>query len=72
MGYAERISQASEVTRRSFVKAAAVVSALAAVAATGCQGQVAPEEGAEGSAGAEPTPTQDRDLLSGEWVSAAC
>ena len=68
MGYVDRIAQSQGVSRRGFV-AGAAASALAAAALAGCQPQVTADDKKKAD---EPEPTLGRDLVSGEWVSAAC
>ena len=65
MSYLERI-QSSDISRRGFVKAsAAAVAALSVAGIAGC----APNSVEETE---ETTTTEARDIVSGEWKSAAC
>ncbi len=68
MGYLERVQQSSNVSRRGFVKAAAAATAALSVAGfAGCgPNNVEKEEEGANVAG------DGRDLITGEWKTAAC
>ena len=76
MSYLERAMHSSGMSRRSFVKAgAATTAALAAAGIMGCSpaSEPAGEEEEPQQSGGEETPAAPaRDIVSGEWKSAAC
>lgn len=69
--YFERIEKASQISRRGFVKVGAAAAALAAVGLSGCSNGV--EQTSEADTEAMMAIGSDgRDVISGEWVTAAC
>lgn len=67
MSYLDRVKQSSGMSRRSFVAAsAAATAALAATGLAGCAPNSVEETKDEGGASTE------RDIVSGEWKTAAC
>lgn len=72
--YLERVEQATQVSRRNFVKASAAATAALAVAGlAGCSNQVQPSDEDLADTGAmENVGSDGRDIVTGEWVAAAC
>lgn len=68
MGYLERVRQSAGISRRDFVAASATaVAAMSAAGLAGCKSNdVKPGEEIENTAG------DGRDIVTGEWKSAAC
>ena len=82
MAYQERLAEATQVSRRSFTKAAAAAAVLATLGLTSCKPSTV--EPTEPETPEPLTPEQllerasqnladgSRDLITGEWVPAAC
>ena len=73
MSYLDRVREASSVSRRSFMKAgAAAAASLALVGSAGCAGNGQEEELAGTGEAASTVGSDGRDVITGEWITAAC
>lgn len=73
MSYLERVEAKKNVSRRSFVKASAAAGAmLAAAGMVGCSNMVEPTEALADTDAMATVGSDGRDVITGEWVSAAC
>ena len=78
MAYLERLAEASQMTRRDFTKVAAATTALVAFGLSGCSTATVQSSGATPTSeemlakAAQNTADVSRDLITGEWIPAAC
>lgn len=72
MSYLDRVREVSNVSRRSFMKAGAAAAAgLAMAGLAGCSNKVE-EDGLADTGAMETVGSDGRDVVTGEWVAAAC
>lgn len=73
MSYLERVKANANVSRRGFVKTSAMTAAMVAAAGmVGCSSKVEPAEAMADTEAMATVGSDGRDVITGEWVSAAC